>query len=284
MIPLLWLTGPPGVGKTAVAWEIYQRLVREGAEPAYVDVDQLGICYPPPSDDPDRHALKARNVAALRASFAASGARTLIVSGVVDAQRGPHVDALGGAHVMVGRLRADPDELRMRLRQREGPSPQHAAAVEEGKAFDRGAFADWSLDTSGLSIDDAATRVLREIGDWPPGEAQSVSPSSGNGASRSPFRRRNPLGVRANRRWQVDDWLSRLPRCAPVRRARGVRRCRPGWFLQHGAWRPFAARTKSRRRVAGTSTRLARDWPLSRAACPRVRRPACTSARSQARG
>jgi adenylylsulfate kinase-like enzyme len=73
MIPVLWLSGPPGVGKTAVAWEIYRRLQRDGADPAYVDVDQLGMCYQPLTEDPDRHALKARNVAALRANFTASG-------------------------------------------------------------------------------------------------------------------------------------------------------------------------------------------------------------------
>ena len=66
MIPVLWLCGPPGVGKTAVAWEIYERLDRAGSAPAYVDVDQLGMCYPPPASDPERHMLKARNVAALR--------------------------------------------------------------------------------------------------------------------------------------------------------------------------------------------------------------------------
>jgi adenylylsulfate kinase-like enzyme len=43
MIPILWLSGPPGVGTTAVAWEIYRRLQRDDADPAYVDVDQLGI-------------------------------------------------------------------------------------------------------------------------------------------------------------------------------------------------------------------------------------------------
>ena len=36
MIPVLWLSGPPGVGKTAVAWEIYQRLQRAGANPAFL--------------------------------------------------------------------------------------------------------------------------------------------------------------------------------------------------------------------------------------------------------
>ena len=62
MIPVLWICGPPGVGKTVVAWEIYSKLNRSDASPAYVDVDQLGICYPAPRGDPARHSLKARCV------------------------------------------------------------------------------------------------------------------------------------------------------------------------------------------------------------------------------
>ncbi len=182
MIPVLWLTGPPGVGKTAVAWEIYQRLQHAGADVAYVDVDQLGICYPALTQDPDRHGLKARNVAALRANFAAAGARTLIVSGVVDAERGPDIDALGGPPIAVVRLRADRDELRIRLRRRDGSSAQQEGALEEAGAFDRGGFADQRLDTTGLSIGEAASRVLGEIGDRPPDANEpAASPASGIG-------------------------------------------------------------------------------------------------------
>ncbi|WP_416529803.1 hypothetical protein [Streptomyces coelicoflavus] len=47
--PVLWLCGPPGVGKTTVAWELYSRLGRDGIGGAFVDVDQVGICYPEPA-------------------------------------------------------------------------------------------------------------------------------------------------------------------------------------------------------------------------------------------
>jgi RecA/RadA recombinase len=182
MIPILWLSGPPGVGKTAVAWEIYQRVQRSGADPAYVDVDQLGMCSPPLTGDPDRHALKARNVAALRTNFTAAGARTLIVSGVVDAQRGPDINTLGGPHIRVARLRADPDDLRARRRRRPGSFALTEAAVEEAEALDRSTFANWCIDTSGLSIDQAATRALAEIGDWPrAGRERADSSSSDSG-------------------------------------------------------------------------------------------------------
>ncbi len=180
MIPVLWLAGPPGVGKTAVAWDIYQSLQRGGADVAYVDVDQLGICYPPSTDDPSRHGLKARNVAALRANFAAAGARTLIVSGVVDAERGPDIDALGGPMIAVVRLRADADELRARLRRRDGSSAQHEAALEDAEAFDGSGFADGCIDTTGLSVGEAVSRVLGTIGDWPPdGNEQAGSRPAG---------------------------------------------------------------------------------------------------------
>lgn len=169
MIPILWLCGPPGVGKTAIAWEVYQRLQRTGANPAYVDVDQLGICYPPPAGDPERHALKARNAAALRVNFAAAGARILIVSGVVDAKSGPDIDTLGGPPAFAVRLRADADELRKRLRQRGGTlAPPEEAVVAEANALDRSTFAGTRIDTGGLTIDACADRIIADIGTLTP--------------------------------------------------------------------------------------------------------------------
>jgi tRNA uridine 5-carbamoylmethylation protein Kti12 len=34
-VPLLILSGPPGVGKTTVSWEIFDQLIGEGLAPAH---------------------------------------------------------------------------------------------------------------------------------------------------------------------------------------------------------------------------------------------------------
>jgi adenylylsulfate kinase-like enzyme len=178
-IPVLWVSGPPGVGKTSVGWEIYRRLARAGAGPAYVDVDQLGMCYPATSSDRERHRLKASNVRSLCANFAAAGAHCLIVSGVVDPERGPEIDEHGASQVILGRLRVDPDELRARLSGRTGSGAGLDAAVEEATRLDRSTFAHWCVDTTGLSIEEAAGRVMAEVGDWPPtGAERRRSPPS----------------------------------------------------------------------------------------------------------
>ncbi|MDW6060029.1 hypothetical protein SAZ11_20960 [Streptomyces sp. FXJ1.4098] len=110
-IPVLWLCGPPGVGKTEVGWEIYTELGRAGVAAGYVDVDQLGICYPEPASDPGRHLMQARNVGAVVAGYRAAGARCVVVSGVVDTARGVHADRIPGAALTVCRLRVGQDEL-----------------------------------------------------------------------------------------------------------------------------------------------------------------------------
>lgn len=164
---MVWLCGPPGVGKTAVGWEIYQRLLRADCDPAYVDVDQLGICYPERATDPARHRLKARNVGVVRANYAAAGARCLVVSGVVDGSRGPDTHAAGGGDITVCRLRADPDALVARLAARHGSFAQPDAAAREADVLDQSAFTDWWVDTTGLSVDEVANLVLAPLGDWP---------------------------------------------------------------------------------------------------------------------
>jgi hypothetical protein len=85
-LPLLWICGPPGSGKSTVGWEVRARIAAGGVDVAYVDVDQLGICYPEPEDDPSRTRLQARILAPMIDGFAGEGATGVVVSGVTDSE------------------------------------------------------------------------------------------------------------------------------------------------------------------------------------------------------
>src|SRR5262249_49512209 len=145
----LWLYGASGVGKTTVTWELFVQLAREGVPAGYVDIDQLGMCYgpptplqwaPEPTDDPGRHRLKARTLDAVVANFRDAGARCVLVPGVVDPIRGVHTDLVPRAALTTCRLRASPADLARRLTARGRPSEDLAGHIAYGDALDR-AFA-----------------------------------------------------------------------------------------------------------------------------------------------
>jgi adenylylsulfate kinase-like enzyme len=85
---VLWVSGAPGVGKSTVGWALYQRLIARRYRVGYVDIDQLGMVTPSPSSDPDCHRLKLRNLLGVVETFRAHGAEQVIVSGIVDPDRG----------------------------------------------------------------------------------------------------------------------------------------------------------------------------------------------------
>ena len=151
------------------------------------------MVVPAPDADPDRHQLKERNVAALHGNFTAAGARVLIVSGVVDPVGGPDLDVLGDPRIHVARLRTDPDELRARLRLRNGQlrpvrgSPdQDEGAVEFAAVLDQSGFADSVIDTTRLSIDQVAASALEHVDAWLKGDGQAgITPARTSEPSRA---------------------------------------------------------------------------------------------------
>lgn len=177
-IPVLWLCGPPGVGKTAVGWALHTELVRSGVDAAYVDIDQLGICYPEPADDPGRHLMKARNLAPVVANFQAAGVRCVVVSGVVDSARG--VPEIPLSALTLCRLRADHEELVRRYLGRGDQPGQIELVRREAEALDASTFADFTLDTSGLTVDEVV-RQLRAR--WPGGQVLWLCGATGAGKS-----------------------------------------------------------------------------------------------------
>ncbi|ONI81402.1 hypothetical protein ALI144C_18850 [Actinosynnema sp. ALI-1.44] len=163
MIPVLWLYGPPGVGKTSVAWQIRAQLRASGVAAAYVDIDQLGMCYPERDHDPGRHRLQLRNLASVVANFAAHGAECVVVSGVLDPA---YRAALPGVALTLCRLRANRDELAQRFVGRSGDEASVAAVLAEADKLDASTIADLCVDTSGLTVPEVVAAVTAAAGDW----------------------------------------------------------------------------------------------------------------------
>jgi adenylylsulfate kinase-like enzyme len=194
VIPVLWLCGPPGVGKTTVGWELYAELVRSGIQTGYIDIDQLGVCYPEAESDRGRHRMKARNLGAVVAGHRAAGARCVVVSGVVDADHGVNIDELPHMGLTVCRLRADQEDLAQRFVGRRGQAEGLEQVLQEAADLDAGAVADVCVDTSGLTVGEVALRVRERAGGWPvltdsgrssvaaePGRGQAVADGTGSG-------------------------------------------------------------------------------------------------------
>ncbi|GHC98271.1 hypothetical protein GCM10010313_06760 [Streptomyces violarus] len=188
MIPVLWLCGPPGVGKTTVAWELYEDLTRDGVPAGFADIDQLGICYPEPAADPGRHRMKARNLVAVADGFRRAGARCLVVSGVVHAGRGVELPGLPQSAVTVCRLRAGRDELRRRFLGRGGAPELLDAVQREADALDASDFADVCVETGGLPVTEVARLVRERTRGW-----TSPSPGPADDAAAPPVPADGPV-------------------------------------------------------------------------------------------
>ncbi len=184
-LPVLWLYGASGVGKTTVTWELFVQLAREGVPTGYVDIDQLGMCYAPPTPrhwapepaaDPGRHRLKARTLDAVVANFRDAGARCVVVPGVTDPVRGVETDLVPHAALTTCRLRAEPADLGRRLAARGHPTDDVAEEFADAAALDRAFATDPCVDTTGLTVAEVVDRVRARTG-WPDLAAPVEQPS-----------------------------------------------------------------------------------------------------------
>ncbi|MEV6305369.1 AAA family ATPase [Actinoplanes sp. NPDC051861] len=164
-MPVLWLTGTPGAGKTTVAWALRE----EQRDVGFVDIDQINMCYPETARDPGRFGIAADNLVAVAAGHRAAGARALIVSGCVDPGRGVLTDRLPGLTVTRCHLRAAPEVLRRRLVGRNAGAGFVEAALTAPDHDD-------GIDTSGLTVAEVVALVKKRTTGWLDSAGEQVPP------------------------------------------------------------------------------------------------------------
>ncbi|MEV6039777.1 adenylyl-sulfate kinase [Nonomuraea sp. NPDC052116] len=166
-LPLLWLCGPSGVGKSTVGWEVFDQLSRSGVRTAFIDGDQISMCHPLPEGG--THPVRARHLAAMWPNFRREGAQCVVLSGFVftDEEVGRYTRLLPDAALTLCRLRVGPAELKERFLARGWRPDLVEQAIADAEALERTDFADVCVDTDGLSIAEAARTVLARAGGWP---------------------------------------------------------------------------------------------------------------------
>jgi broad-specificity NMP kinase len=133
-VRILWLFGPPGVGKSATCWELLNLLSERGERTAYVDIDQLGMADLAPGDPTGAHELKAWALAAVSRVHARRGATTLLVSGVLDPDEIDfHRRVLADFDLAMVRLSADEAVLQQRMDARDQYAEDWSGVLAEAR-------------------------------------------------------------------------------------------------------------------------------------------------------
>jgi|EndMetStandDraft_5_1072996.scaffolds.fasta_scaffold296047_1 hypothetical protein len=125
---LLLITGPAGVGKSTLSWEMSAQLAAAAVAHAVIETDELDRVFPPPSSQdldriqPGTTDVSSINLAAIWSTYRALGHNRLIMSGVMmhlDFDKRWILAAIPEAQITVVRLLATEAILLGRLAQRE---------------------------------------------------------------------------------------------------------------------------------------------------------------------
>ena len=120
-VPLLLISGPVGVGKTSVGFEVSDLLCEQEVAHTFIDLDQLRYTYPRPVGDRFGGSLGMKNLRDVWRNAVEAGSRNLIISSVIEtwADVEDIRQVVPGADVVVCQLRARVETLAVRVRQRE---------------------------------------------------------------------------------------------------------------------------------------------------------------------
>ena len=160
-VEVLFLTGQPGAGKTAVAKEMSELLWRIREPHAVIDLDELcrGV-LPAQSADYNR-ALAVKNLAAVWANFYDAGVRRVILARIIESPEDIQEfgSAIPDAHITVCLLQVSADTVEQRIIEREQGSARTFLLSVTPRIAERIA----SLDLPGIGVDNGQ-RPLSEVG------------------------------------------------------------------------------------------------------------------------
>lgn len=160
MLPVVWLVGTSGVGKSTVGWQVRADLAAAGVAAAFVDSDQLRLAVG--LGGAFETELIARSLRALEPGYRDAGAALLVVAGLADdpAHLSELLPGVRRADILVCHLHADDAAIRDRILRRGWQVYLAGSEVEYATRIDRG-WADLRIDTSTLSPGDVAATVSR---------------------------------------------------------------------------------------------------------------------------
>lgn len=168
VVPVLLVTGPIGVGKTAVLHEADALLIETGARHATIELEEIARCWPDAIEG-SRTTFAYQNLAALWSNFVAVGASRLLLSTLLEQRSDLSLvaDAVPDAAITVVRLNAPPSELEQRVRLREPTDPDGELVGVQwwSQHFDEVRVEDFVVETENRPIGEITREVLR-LADW----------------------------------------------------------------------------------------------------------------------
>ena len=179
-VEILLITGPAGVGKSTLCWEMGDVLAQAGIAHVAIESDELDRVFPKPGAEelaplaPGARDVSQLNLAALWGTYRALGHSRLIMSGVmlhVAFDKRWILAAIPEARITVVRLRAGDEVLRERIDRREagaGRDAQIERSLRQAHRLAGEAASDFIVvETDGRTPAELAGKVLARA-NWLP--------------------------------------------------------------------------------------------------------------------